>query len=119
MRLQSFIGVMATAAMLIPLSDAVGAAREEAALPSASNPTPAVQSYFFVAGKYVKDGERQFMAGQMYVQHFSPAKVTHRWPVVMVHGTAQTGNNFLGTPDGRQGWANDFLSQGFDIYIVD
>ncbi len=119
MRLRSFIGAMATAAMLIPLSYAVGAAREGAAVPPASNPTPAVQGYFFVGGKYVKDGERQFMAGQMYVQHFSPAKVTHRWPVVMIHGTAQTGNNFLGTPDGRQGWANDFLSKGFDVYIVD
>ena len=69
------------AAMLIPLSYAVGAAREGAAVPPASNPTPAVQGYFFVGGKYVKDGERQFMAGQMYVQHFSPprSRIVGRW----------------------------------------
>ena len=117
MTLRSFIGAMATVATLIPLS-VVGAA-QQAAAPAQAKPIPAVQSYFFVGGKYVKDGERQFMAGQMYVQQFSPAKVTHRWPVVMIHGTAQTGNNFLGTPDGRQGWTNDFLAKGFNVYIVD
>jgi pimeloyl-ACP methyl ester carboxylesterase len=108
---------MTAVASLIPLSALCAA--QQAALPSAVKPTPTVQTYFFVGGKYVKDGERQFMAGQMYVQQFSPAKVTHRWPVVMIHGTAQTGNNFLATPDGRQGWANDFLAKGFNVYIVD
>ena len=117
MTLRSFIGAMATVATLTLLST-VGAA-QQAALPSPVKPTAAVQTYFFVGGKYVKDGERQFMSGQMYVQQFSPVKVTHRWPVVMIHGTAQTGNNFLGTPDGRQGWANDFLAKGFSVYIVD
>jgi pimeloyl-ACP methyl ester carboxylesterase len=104
--------------MLFLLPYAMGAPREAAA-PAAGKPTPAVQTYFFVGGKYVNDGARQFMAGQMYVQRFSSGKVTHRWPVVMVHGTAQTGNNFLGTPDGRQGWANDFLAKGFEVYVVD
>jgi pimeloyl-ACP methyl ester carboxylesterase len=108
---------MAAVATLIPLF-AAGAAQQAAAQAQAK-PTPTVQTYFFVGGKYVKDGERQFMAGQMYVQQFSPAKHVRRWPVVMIHGTAQTGNNFLGTPDGRQGWANDFLAKGFNVYVVD
>ena len=108
---------IATVATLMPLS-ALGAI-QPAVPPSAVDPSPTVQTHFFVGGKYVQDGQRQFMAGQMYVQQFSPAKVTHRWPVVMIHGTAQTGNNFLGTPDGRQGWANDFLAKGFNVYIVD
>jgi pimeloyl-ACP methyl ester carboxylesterase len=109
---------VAAVAILI-LSLAVVGVAQQAAAPPVAKPAPTVQSYFFVGGKYVKEGERQFMAGQMYVQYFAPAKVTHRWPVVMVHGTAQTGNNFLGTPDGRQGWANDFLAKGFNVYVVD
>jgi pimeloyl-ACP methyl ester carboxylesterase len=84
----------------------------------ADTPAPA-QSYFFVGGKYVMDGERQLMTGQMYVQHFSPAKPTQHWPVVMVHGTAQTGNNFIGTPDGRPGWVDAFVGKGYDVYVVD
>jgi pimeloyl-ACP methyl ester carboxylesterase len=79
----------------------------------------AAQNYFFVGGSYMKVGERQFMAGQMYVQHFAPPRITRPWPIVMVHGTAQTGNNFLGTPDGRKGWADDFVAKGYDVYVVD
>jgi len=115
-RLRSFVAAMAAVAMFILLSHPVAVAQNA---PAAVKPAPTVQSYFFVGGKYVKEGERQFMAGQMYVQQFSPAKVTRRWPVVMIHGTAQTGNNFLATPDGRQGWVNDFLAKGFKVYVVD
>jgi hypothetical protein len=45
------------------------------------------------------------MTGQMYVQRLEPAKVTQRYPIVMIHGTAQTGNSFIATPDGRPSWA--------------
>ena len=115
MKLRSLVVAGAVVAMSVLLFEAVGFAQNAPAL----KPAPALQSYFFVGGKYIKEGERQFMAGQMYVQQFTPAKVTRRWPVVMIHGTAQTGNNFLGTPDGRQGWANDFLAKGFKVYVVD
>jgi triacylglycerol esterase/lipase EstA (alpha/beta hydrolase family) len=27
------------------------------------------------------------------------------YPIVMVHGGGQTGTNFIGTPDGCEGWA--------------
>jgi pimeloyl-ACP methyl ester carboxylesterase len=77
------------------------------------------EGYFFVGGQYAKIGERQFMAGQMYVQYLIPKKVTHKYPIVLMHGTAQTGNNFLGTPDGRRGWAYDFAALGYRVYIID
>ena len=38
---------------------------------------------------------------------------------MMVHGGGQTGTNFLGTPDGRPGWNEWFLRQGYAVYIVD
>jgi len=37
----------------------------------------------------------------------------------MIHGGGQTAVNFLGTPDGRRGWADYFLAQGYAVYVVD
>lgn len=105
--------------MLTLLSSAPVTAQEKTASSLADKTVLAAQNYFFVGGKYIKVGERQLMAGQMYVQHFAPHKITRPWPIVMVHGTAQTGNNFLGTPDGRKGWADDFVAKGYDVYVVD
>ncbi|GJE15628.1 hypothetical protein AIGOOFII_0325 [Methylobacterium marchantiae] len=55
----------------------------------------------------------------MFVQFHSPTQVTQPFPVVMVHGTAQTGVNFLATPDGRTGWVDHFVERGFAVYVVD
>jgi pimeloyl-ACP methyl ester carboxylesterase len=59
------------------------------------------------------------MAGQMYVEYLTPERVTHPYPIVMIHGTAQTGTNFMGTPDGRPGWAHNFLTRGYRVFVVD
>ena len=37
----------------------------------------------------------------------------------MVHGGNQTGTNFTGTPDGREGWAQYFVRRGYAVYVVD
>lgn len=76
--------------------------------------------YFFVGGEYVPaPAGGQIMRGQMYVQYQIPRDRRHREPVIMIHGTGQTGINFLATPDGRPGWAEDFLAQGYAVYVVD
>lgn len=127
-RSASLIGTAATVALLAMLSSpfvARGQAPAATAISFAERP-------FFVGGEYVREGEQKYgggkylrkgegryMAGQMYVQHFAPDKTTQRWPVVMVHGTAQTGNVFLGTADGRPGWVNDFVANGYEVYLVD
>ena len=59
------------------------------------------------------------MVGQMFVQYQIPASKRHPYPIVMIHGGGQTGTNFLGTPDGREGWATYFLRQGYAVYVVD
>jgi pimeloyl-ACP methyl ester carboxylesterase len=76
-------------------------------------------SYFFVGGHYIGEDAAREMSGQMYVQVIEPAKVTQRYPIMMIHGTAQTGNNFLAAPDGRPGWVHDFASRGYRVYVVD
>jgi pimeloyl-ACP methyl ester carboxylesterase len=77
------------------------------------------EGYFFVGGQWAADGDKKYMVGQMFVQYELPVKETHPYPIVMVHGTAQTGSNFLGTPDGRPGWASYFRDHGYRVYVVD
>lgn len=77
------------------------------------------EGYFFVGGRYEIVGGKELATGQMFVQFHAPAQVTQPYPVVLVHGTAQTGVNFLGTPDGRPGWVERFVERGFAVYVVD
>ncbi|MCJ2011732.1 alpha/beta hydrolase [Methylobacterium sp. J-076] len=90
----------------------------EPAAPAPGDPVTR-SSYFFVGGRYQKVGEKTLMVGQMFVQVRTPAKVTQPYPVVMIHGLAQTGVNFLATPDGRSGWAQRFVEWGYQVYVVD
>jgi pimeloyl-ACP methyl ester carboxylesterase len=55
----------------------------------------------------------------MYVEFQIPQERKHPFPVVMIHGGSQTGTNFTGTPDGREGWAQYFLRRGYAVYVVD
>ena len=55
----------------------------------------------------------------MYVEYWIPRTLRCRYPVVMIHGDWQTGTNFTGTPDGREGWAQYFLRHGYAVYVVD
>jgi len=81
--------------------------------------TIARQGYFFAGGKYSNDDNRAAMSGQLYVEFQIPSKQSHAFPIVMIHGGGQTGTNFTGTPDGREGWAQFFLRQGYAVYVVD
>jgi len=77
------------------------------------------QGYFFVGGRYVDGKGGPLMERQMYVEYRIPGRQTRPYPIVMIHGAAQTGTNFTGTPDGRKGWAEWFVEQGYAVYVVD
>jgi pimeloyl-ACP methyl ester carboxylesterase len=79
----------------------------------------AQQGYLFAGGKYFDGPNGRFMAGQAYVEYQIPKNRTHPYPIVMIHGGGQSGSNFTGTPDGREGWAQYFLRQGYAVYVVD
>ena len=81
--------------------------------------TLASASYFFVGGRIDPSVQGSPVVGQMYVEYMIPAKRTHPYPIVMVHGGSQTGTNFTGTPDGREGWAQYFVRRGYAVYVVD
>jgi len=77
------------------------------------------EGYVFAGGKYSTVAGKQMMSGQLYTEFQIPSQQTHPFPVVMIHGGGQTGTNFTQTPDGREGWAQYFLRNGYAVYVVD
>jgi pimeloyl-ACP methyl ester carboxylesterase len=60
-----------------------------------------------------------FHIEQAYVQWFVPAERRHDLPIVLLHGGGFTGTMWEATPDGRSGWLQDFLAEGYAVYVVD
>lgn len=79
----------------------------------------AQRDVFFVGGNYVGHAPNQLMRGAMYVERIRPERITHSYPLVLFSGTAQTAVGWITTPDGREGWADYFVDQGFEVYLVD
>jgi pimeloyl-ACP methyl ester carboxylesterase len=77
------------------------------------------EGYLFAGAKYATVNGQRIMTGQIYAEYQIPSRQTHRWPILMIHGFGQSGTNFTGTPDGREGWAQYFLRQGYAVYIID
>ena len=74
---------------------------------------------FFVGGSYAGPSEARVMQGQMFVEALTPERVLHPYPLVLMHGGAQTASCWLTTPDGREGWAEMFAERGWIVYLVD
>ena len=108
-----------TVALLSVCTCNASTSENDASLPIPTIDAAASVGYFYVGGRYVGEGDAQVIQGAMYVEVLRPRHVAHRYPLVLIHGAGQTGTNWLGTPDGRQGWAQYFLTRGYEIYIVD
>lgn len=55
----------------------------------------------------------------MFVHYLLPANPQHDYPIVMIHGGGGQGTDWLETPDGRDGWVDYFVADGWDVYVVD
>jgi pimeloyl-ACP methyl ester carboxylesterase len=88
-------------------------------LPAFGQHTFSTRDYFYVGGKYTGGPGHEVMAGQMYVEVLRPQRVVQKYPLVLIHGAGQTATNWMGTPDGRSGWTDYFLEQGYVVYLVD
>ena len=93
----------------------------DASRPSAAEPPLVIakSGYLFAGGQIDTSLKGSPMIGQLYAEFQIPQKLTHLYPIVMIHGGSQTGTNFTGTPDGREGWAQYFLRRGYAVYVVD
>jgi len=74
---------------------------------------------FFVGGVKTTIKDKEVIKGSMYVEQFVPVDSKPNHKIVLIHGGGQTGVGFLSTPDGRRGWAHDFLLAGFEVFVVD
>jgi pimeloyl-ACP methyl ester carboxylesterase len=88
-------------------------------VPSYDQSAIARRGFFYVGGSYVGKPGKQFMHDQMYVEVLTPRHPSQRYPLVLIHGAAQTATNWMGTPDGRPGWADYFVAQGYTVYMID
>ena len=88
-------------------------------VPSVDQSAVAQRGYFYVGGKYVGEPGKEIMQGQIYVEVLAPKDVHRPYPLVLIHGAAQTATNWMGTPDGRKGWAEYFVEQGYVVYMID
>lgn len=75
---------------------------------------------FYVGGAWVGKPGKEIMYGAMYVKVWVPKKILHPYPMVLVQGGGgQTLVASIQTPDGRPGWAYDFVNAGYTVYMVD
>lgn len=92
-----------------------------AAIPTMSLSNVARQGFFYVGGHYVDVGDRgeKTMGGAMYVEVMVPKQIRHPYPIVFLHAAGNTATQWMQTPDGRPGWAYDFIDQGYVVYVED
>jgi pimeloyl-ACP methyl ester carboxylesterase len=78
------------------------------------------QGHFYVGGKWVNTPGGKVMRGAMYVETWVPKNIRYKYPIVFVQGGGgETNVALLQTPDGRPGWAYDFVNRGFTVYMLD
>lgn len=88
-------------------------------VPTFSTADIARQGHFYVGGHYAGEPGKETMDGAMYVEVWVPKTVRHYPMVFITGGGGQGAYSLLQTPDGRPGWAYDFVNQGYTVYMMD
>lgn len=78
----------------------------------------------FIDSKYISPAAFASDAGnsmmnQMYVQYEKPLDRNNEFPMMIVHGCCLSSKSWQTTPDGRMGWEEYFVRQGFDTYLTE
>jgi pimeloyl-ACP methyl ester carboxylesterase len=62
----------------------------------------------------------EFLTGTyLSVECWTPKEIRSPYPVILVHGGNGQGLDWMTTPDGRRGWALEFVARGYKVYVVD
>ncbi len=72
-----------------------------------------------VRTSFAGTGKGTVIEGHMHVGFQLVQNKRHPYPLVLVHGGGGQATDWMGTPDGRDGWLDYFLAAGFDVYFVD
>jgi pimeloyl-ACP methyl ester carboxylesterase len=81
--------------------------------------TTSRRGHFWIPGERVDTGSGTVQRAPMYVAWEAPETITQPHPLVLIHGGGGQGTDWMGTVDGRPGWARRFVDAGFAVYIVD
>jgi pimeloyl-ACP methyl ester carboxylesterase len=89
-------------------------------VPTFSTANIARQGHFYVGGKWTGKSGEEVMRGAMYVETWVPKRIRYKYPILFIQsGGGQTNVALLQTPDGRPGWAYDFVNRGYTVYMMD
>lgn len=79
------------------------------------------QGHFFVGVDTSSPAENGAVSvkNQMYVGFQLPAEKKHPYPLLLIHSGGGQSAYWFSTPDGRDGWRDYFLADGFDVYWAD
>src|SRR5450432_3730626 len=90
-------------ALLLVLVAAVAKAEPpKLPVPTVDQSAVAQRGYFYVGGKYVGEPGKEIMQGQIYVEVLAPKDVRRPYPLVLIHGAAQTATNWMGSRTGAR-----------------
>lgn len=73
----------------------------------------------WIPGERLREGEHTYQRGPMYVAWEAPETVTKPYPLILVHGGAMQGTEWMDTPDDRPGWAQRFVEAGYAVFVVE
>lgn len=68
---------------------------------------------------YIYDPRGHFAVEHAYVQYYVPEHRNSAPPVILVHGGGMHGSTWETTPDGRPGWINLLVAQGYEVHVID
>jgi len=63
-------------------------------VPAVDQSAVAQRGFFYVGGHYVGDPGKEIMQGQIYVEVLAPHEQRRPYPLVLIHGAAQTATNW-------------------------
>ena len=74
---------------------------------------------FWIPSGRFKAGGKTYQRGPLFVSWEAPEVSTRPFPIVLIHGGAMQGTEWMDTPDGRPGWAQRLVEQGYIVFTVD
>lgn len=77
------------------------------------------RGHFWIAGERIQTEGGTVQRAPLYVEWEAPEQITRPHPLVLIHGGGGQLTDWRGTPDGRPGWMDKFVDDGYLVYAVD
>jgi pimeloyl-ACP methyl ester carboxylesterase len=81
--------------------------------------TTSRRGFFWIGAEPLQTEAGTVERGQMYVVWEQPEEPVSGPAWVLIHGGGGQGTDYLGTPDGRPGWARMLVEAGHTVFVVD